>query len=185
MKLSGARVLVGVTGGIAAYKSAALVRLLRKAGAETRVAMTAAAQKIITPHTLSVLSEHPAGLDYWDDPPTQAVRHIEMADWAEWAVIAPATANFLAKAAHGLADDLLSGIYLSLRCPVVVAPAMHHQMWGHPATKRNLEILRGDGVLIVEPAEGDLASGDTGPGRMREPEEIVAFLESLPEIRRA
>lgn len=179
MQLESKNILLGISGGIAAYKSATLTRLLRKESAQVKIAMTESAQKFITPHTLSVLSEHPVGLDFWDEPPTAAVRHIEMADWADLAVIAPATANIIAKAACGIADDLLSAIILTLQCPVVIAPAMHHQMWSHPAVQRNVETIKGYGYLIIEPAEGDLASGDVGIGRMREPEELLAFIKRL------
>lgn len=182
MELKEKRILLGVSGGIAAYKAANLVRLLRKQGAEIRVILTASAQKFITPLTMATLSEHEVGLDMFDQRPLYEIRHIHWADWAELTVIAPATGNILAKAAHGLADDLLSTTLLSLQCPLVFAPAMHHQMWAHPATQRNLETLREYGYRIIEPAKGELASGDVGMGRMREPEEIVAYLREMEWI---
>lgn len=181
MQLEDKKILIGVTGGIAAYKSAVLVRLLKKAQADVRVVMTQSAQKFITPLTLSTLSENPVGLDMFDQPPIHEVRHISWADWADMAVIAPATANIVAKAANGLADDLLSSLILALQCPVVFAPAMHHQMWTHPAVHKNIETLRLYGYHIIDPGEGDLASGDIGIGRMREPEEIVRYLLEMGE----
>ncbi len=179
MKLEEKKVILGVTGGIAAYKSAMLVRLLRKTGAEVRVVMTAAAQNFITPLTMSSLSENPVGLDMFDQPAQPNVTHIAWSDWADLAVIAPATANIIGKAAGAIADDLLSSMILALQCPVVFAPAMHHQMWSHPAVQRNLETIKSFGYHIIEPGRGELASGDVGVGRMREPEEILAFLQEL------
>ncbi|MBZ0255940.1 phosphopantothenoylcysteine decarboxylase, partial [bacterium] len=123
--------------------------------------------------------ENEVGRDLFDQPPLHDVRHIHWAEWADLVVIAPATANTLAKAANGLADDLLSSTLLAVQCPLVMAPAMHHQMWSHPATQRNIETLQSDGVHIMPPAEGDLASGDVGPGRMPEPEEIIRYLQSI------
>lgn len=179
MIVSEKNILVGVTGGIAAYKSAILVRLLKKSMADVKVIMTESAQKFITPLTLSTLSENPVGLDMFDQPPIHEIRHIAWAEWADIAVIAPATANCLAKAAVGLADDLLSSIILSLECPLVFAPAMHRQMWAHPAVQANVETLKSYGYHIIEPGSGELASGDVGVGRMREPEEIIEYIESL------
>lgn len=141
--------------------------------------MTRAAQEFITPLTLAALSEHEVGLDLFDPASHHEVRHIAWADWADMAVVAPATANVLAKAAAGIADDLLTSILLALQCPLVYAPAMHHQMWNHPATQRNLHTLREFGAHVIPPDEGELASGDVGPGRMPEPETILAFLEDL------
>lgn len=172
-------ILVGITGGIAAYKAATLIRLLRKAQAEVRVIMTESARQFITPLTLAALSENEVGLDLFEQAPTHEIRHITWADWADLAIVAPATANSMAKVAHGQADDLLSSTILSLQCPLFLAPAMHHQMWTHPATQNNLTLLRNFGYHIIDPGEGDLASGDSGPGRMREPEEIVTFIETL------
>ncbi|RJP32552.1 MAG: hypothetical protein C4527_05865 [Candidatus Omnitrophota bacterium] len=179
MNLASKHILVGITGGIAAYKSAILVRLLKKANAEVRVVMTQAAQKFVAPLTLAALSENPVGVDLFDQPPQHEIRHIAWADWADLAIIAPATANIIGKAAGGIADDLLSGMILALQCPLVFAPAMHHQMWSHPAVQRNVALLKQYGYHIVEPGTGDLASGDVGVGRMREPEDILAFVTNL------
>lgn len=179
MNLESKKVLVGVTGGIAAYKTAYVVRLLKKARAEVRVVMTRSAGQFISPLTFAALSEHPVGTDLFDPATRHEIQHVRWADWAELALIAPATANIIGKAAHGIADDLLSSLILALQCPVVFAPAMHHQMWSHPAVQRNLEMLKSYGYKIIDPAEGDLASGDVGIGRMREPEEILAYLRAL------
>ncbi|HQH70710.1 MAG TPA: bifunctional phosphopantothenoylcysteine decarboxylase/phosphopantothenate--cysteine ligase CoaBC [bacterium] len=179
MNLKSKKILLGVTGGIAAYKTAIVVRLLKKAGAEVRVVLTRSAEEFITPLTLAALSEHPVGTDLFEPAARHEIQHIHWAEWADLALIAPATANIIGKAANGIADDLLSSLILALQCPVVFAPAMHHQMWSHPAVQRNMEILRGYGYRIIEPGEGDLASGDVGIGRMREPEEMVAFLKAL------
>lgn len=179
MELSGKNILLGVTGGIAAYKAAYIIRLLKKENADVRVVMTENAQEFITPLTLSTLSGNPTATGMFEPAARHEVRHIRWADWAELALIAPATANLIGKAANGIADDLLSSLILALQCPVVFAPAMHYQMWTHPAVRRNVETLRSFGYQIVEPGTGELASGDTGAGRMREPEEIVTFLKNL------
>ncbi len=179
MNLDSKNVLVGVTGGIAAYKSAILVRSLKKANAEVRVVMTKAAQEFLTPLTMASLSENQVGLDMFQQPPIHEIRHISWADWSELAILAPATANIIGKAANGIADDLLSSLLLALECPVVFAPAMHRQMWAHPAVQRNIETLRSYGYHIVEPVAGELASGDMGVGRMSEPDEILQFIQDL------
>lgn len=179
MTLESKKVLMGITGGIAAYKAALIVRLLKKAHADVRVVMTASAQQFITPLTLAVLSENPVGLDLFAQEPICEVRHIQWAEWADLALISPATANIMGKVANGIADDLLSNILLALQCPVIFAPAMHHQMWTHPAVQSNVETLRSFGYHIVDPGEGDLASGDIGIGRMREPEDIIEFIMNL------
>ncbi|MBN2328721.1 MAG: hypothetical protein JXR73_16385 [Candidatus Omnitrophica bacterium] len=179
MEIGGKRILFGVTGGIAAYKAPLVVRLLKKEGAEVRVVMTENALEFVTPLVLSTVSENPVAVNMFDPSARQEVRHIRWADWAELALIAPATANILGKAAHGIADDLLSSVILALQCPLIFAPAMHYQMWSHPAVQRNTRILREFGYQIIEPGTGDLASGDAGVGRMREPEEIVDFLKGL------
>ncbi len=179
MNLKEKKIVLGVSGGIAAYKAAHLVRLLRQAEAHVRVIMTQSAKHFITPHTLAVLSENPVHTGLWEDPNTPAVKHIELAEWAELAVVAPATANILAKAATGISDDMLSTVLLCFQCPTILAPAMHSQMWTHPATQRNIETLIDFGYHIIEPAKGDLASGDTGIGRMQEPEKIVEYIESI------
>ncbi len=179
MKLESKNILLGVTGGIAAYKSVTLVRLLKKEGSKVRVVMTKSAQQFITPLTMASLSENPTATDMFDPAVQHEIGHITWPEWADLALIAPATANIIGKAANGIADDLLSSMILAMQCPVIFAPAMHHQMWSHPAVQRNLETLRGFGYAIIEPATGELASGDTGVGRMRAPEEIITFLEDF------
>lgn len=179
MNLNGKKIVLGVSGGIAAYKAAHLTRLMRKANADVQVVMTRSAHHFITPHTLAVLSEKKTFTDFWEDPSTPDVKHLDLAGWAELAVIAPATANIIAKAATGISDDLLSTMLLCFQCPVIMVPAMHSQMWTHPATQRNIDILSDFGYHIIQPAKGDLASGDTGVGRMQEPEKIMEFIDSI------
>ena len=174
--LAGQRVLLGVTGGIAAYKSADLVRRLREAGAEVRVVMTEGARHFITATTLQALSGTPVRDSLWDESAEAAMGHIELARWATRIVIAPASANALAKLAHGLADDLLTTLCLASEAPLVLVPAMNRVMWAHPATRQNADLLRARGATILGPAEGDQACGETGPGRMLEPAEIVQAL---------
>ena len=177
MSLQGKHILLGVTGSIAAYKAAMLVRLLVKEGAEVRVVMSQAARDFITPLTLATLCKHPILIDNFDPTNGAWNSHISLGEWADHYLIAPATANTLAKMAHGVADNLLLCTYLSARCPVSVAPAMDLDMYRHPATQQNLGILRDrHGVGIVEPQEGELASGLVGKGRMAEPAEIVRYL---------
>jgi phosphopantothenoylcysteine decarboxylase/phosphopantothenate--cysteine ligase len=173
------RVIVGVTGGIAAYKSAELVRRLKEAGAEIRVVMTAAATRFITPLTLQALSGQPVHRHLLDAATENAMGHIELARWADVVVVAPASANSMAKLARGLADDLLSTLCLATDAPVVVAPAMNHVMWSHPATQANRRLLEERGVRLLGPAKGDQACGESGPGRMVEPMEIVAALVGM------
>ena len=170
------KVLLGVSGGIAAYKAAELVRRLREAGAEVRVVMTAAAQAFVAPLTFQALSGQEVRSDLLDAHAEAGMGHIELARWADLILIAPATADLLARLAHGLADDLLTTLVLASAAPLVVAPAMNQAMWRHPATQDNLRTLRGRGVQVLGPAEGGQACGDTGPGRMLEPLEIVAAL---------
>jgi phosphopantothenoylcysteine decarboxylase / phosphopantothenate---cysteine ligase len=172
--LSGRRVLLGVTGGIAAYKAAYLTRLLTQSGADVQVVMTPAASRFIGADTFAALTHHPVHSDVFEQ--TEAVLHGRLAHDAEAAVVAPATANVLAKLAHGLADDLLTSTLLEATCPLVVVPAMHTGMWEHSATQANLAILAERGVTIVPPDVGPLAAGDEGPGRMAEPEAIVTAL---------
>jgi phosphopantothenoylcysteine decarboxylase/phosphopantothenate--cysteine ligase len=172
--LTGKRVLLGITGGIAAYKAAVLCRLLVRAGADVRVVMTESACRFITPVTLQALSGKPVFTDMWDPRVADNMAHIELSRDRELAVVAPATADFMAKVANGLADDLLSTLCLALECPLLLAPAMNRQMWEHPATQRNLATLRADGVCVVGPEAGDQACGETGMGRMLEPEQILA-----------
>jgi phosphopantothenoylcysteine decarboxylase/phosphopantothenate--cysteine ligase len=170
------RVLIGVSGGIAAYKAAELVRRLRETGAEVRVVMTAAAQAFVAPLTFQALSGQEVRTELLEPGAEAGMGHIELARWADLILIAPATADLLARLAHGLADDLLTTLALASTAPLVVAPAMNQAMWLHPATQANLETLRGRGVRVLGPAQGDQACGDTGPGRMLEPQQIVTAL---------
>ncbi len=174
--LAGRRVLLGVTGGIAAYKPAELVRRLGEAGAEVRVVMTENAARFVTPLTFQALSGHPVRLSLWDEGAEAAMGHIELARWAQDILVAPASADFLARIAHGLADDLLTTLCLASAAPVYVAPAMNQQMWANPATQANLALLRTRGVGIFGPAAGAQACGDVGSGRLLEPDELVAAL---------
>jgi phosphopantothenoylcysteine decarboxylase/phosphopantothenate--cysteine ligase len=174
--LQGRRVLLGVTGGIAAYKAAYLARRLKERGAEVQVVMTPAATRFVGPDTFAALTGREVHSDLFER--TEDVLHIRLAREADAVVVAPATANVLARLGHGMADDLLTSTLLEFRGPLVVAPAMHSGMWGHPATIHNLDRLRDWGVGIVEPVTGPLAAGDEGMGRMAEPEDIVAAVES-------
>ena len=170
------RILLGVTGGIAAYKSAELVRRLREQGAEVQVVMTEGAQHFVAPLTFQALSGRPVRSDLWDESAEAAMGHIELARWADRVVIAPASADFLARLAHGLASDLLSTLCLATDAPIAVAPAMNRLMWANAATQANVATLRSRGVTILGPAEGEQACGETGAGRMVEP---AAILEAL------
>lgn len=174
--LSGHRILLCVTGGIAAYKSAELVRRLREAGAEVRVAMTENAQRFVGATTFQALSGQPARASLWDEAAEAAMGHIELARWASAVVVAPATANTLAKIAHGFADDLVSTLCLATEAPIAVAPAMNRVMWANAATQANVATLRARGVLVLGPSRGDQACGETGEGRMLEPMDIVRAL---------
>ena len=178
MVLQNKSILLGISGGIAAYKAAELVRLLVKAGASVRVVMTKNAQEFITPLTLQSLSGNPVSTDTFDLTQESEIGHIRLADSADLILIAPATANILAKLAHGLADDLLSTLLLVTRAPVVIAPAMNVHMYAHPATQENLKTLQRFGHHIIEPAEGELACGYEGKGRLAEPEQIVECVEA-------
>ena len=179
MQLQGRKIVLGVSGGIAAYKAAELTRLFVKAGAEVRVVMTRAAEAFITPLTFESLSNH-AVVDALFDPAsasadqTTRIEHIEVADWADLMVIAPATAHVMARLAHGLADDVLTTVALACKAPLLLAPAMNVNMWQHPATVANLVTLLARGVHTVGPDPGDLACGWVGQGRMAEPAEILA-----------
>ncbi len=179
MDLKGKKILLGITGGIAAYKAAILVRLLVKEGAEVRVVMTPLAKQFITPLTLATLSKNPILVEFFDPENGAWNSHVDLGLWADLYVIAPATANSMAKMAHGIADNLLLTTYLSIRCPVLIAPAMDLDMFTHPATQQNIEILRKRGVHIVEPASGELASGLEGKGRMEEPENILLAVKRI------
>ena len=177
--LKGKRILLGIAGGIAAYKAAMLARLLVRAGADVRVAMTEAATRLVTPVTFQALSNQPVWSDLWDQRVPDAMGHIELSRDRELIVVAPASADFMAKVAHGLADDLLSTLCVARRCPLMLAPAMNVEMWENAATQRNLGVLRDDGVLIEGPVEGDQACGETGYGRMLEPAQIAAGIEAF------
>ena len=179
-KLIGQRVLLCVGGGIAAYKALELVRRLRDAGAQVQVAMTAGAQHFVTPLSFQALSGSPTRTTLWDSAAEASMGHIELARWADRIVIAPATADLLAKLAHGFADDLVTTLCLATTAPITVAPAMNHRMWGHPATQANLATLRTRGVQVIGPEDGPLAEGESGPGRLSEPDAIVAALSPQP-----
>ncbi len=170
------RILLGITGGIAAYKSAELVRRLRERGAEVQVVMTAAATAFITPLTLQALSGRPVRTGLMDPQAEAAMSHIELARWAECLLIAPASADFIARLAHGLADDLLSTVCLASEAPLVVAPAMNRVMWQHPATRANCAVLAARGARLLGPADGEQACGEVGAGRMLEPPALVEAL---------
>jgi phosphopantothenoylcysteine decarboxylase/phosphopantothenate--cysteine ligase len=179
------RILLGVTGGIAAYKSAELTRRLRDRGAEVQVVMTAAAREFVTPMTFQALSGKPVRTDLWDPAAEAAMGHIELARWPQRIVIAPASADFIARLAHGLADDLLTTLCLASDVPVTVVPAMNRLMWANAATQANVATLRARGVTVLGPAEGDQACGETGPGRMLEPVAIVDALYARPSTKAA
>ena len=172
------RVVLGVTGGIAAYKSADLVRRLREQGADVRVVMTRSACEFITPLTMQALSGKPVHTELLDPTAEAAMGHIALARWSDVIMIAPATANFMAKLAHGQADDLLSTLCLATVTPVLLAPAMNQQMWLNPATQDNVRILQERGYCLLGPGTGDQACGETGPGRMLEPLELVQHLNN-------
>jgi len=172
-RLARIRVLLGVTGGIAAYKAAELTRLLRAEGAEVRVAMTEAATRFVAPLTFQALSGNRVHLQLLDATEESAMDHISLARWAERVLIAPATADFLARLRAGLADDLLTTLCLATRAPLLAAPAMNAAMWDHPATRDNVAALRARGIVLLGPGSGSLACGETGEGRMLEPADIV------------
>lgn len=177
--LANKRILLGVTGGIAAYKSADLVRRLRDVGAEVRVAMTPAAREFVAPLTFQALSGNPVHGDLLDPAAEAAMGHIELARWADAVIIAPATADFIAKLANGFADNLLLATCLATAAPIALAPAMNQGMWSKASTASNIELLRERGFIILGPDAGSQACGDVGPGRMLEPLGIVGGLESL------
>lgn len=177
--LKGKHIILGITGSIAAYKSAVLCRLFVGAGAEVRVVMTPLAKQFITPLTMATLSKHPILVDFFNPENGEWNSHVSLGEWADCYVVAPATANTMAKMASGVADNLLLTTYLSARCPVAVAPAMDLDMYAHAATQRNLQRLRDDGVHVIEPGSGELASGLVGKGRMAEPEHILKAVEAI------
>ena len=177
--LSGKHILLGVTGGIAAYKSAELLRQLRSQGAEVRVVMTAAATEFVTPLTFQALSGQPVHTELLDAGAEAAMGHIELARWADVLLVAPATADFIARMVAGRADDLLSAICLACDCHVAIAPAMNRVMWGNAATRDNIATLAGRGIQVLGPAEGLQACGEHGPGRMLEPGQLVSAVAEL------
>ena len=174
--MQGKHIVIGVTGGIAAYKTAYLIRDLVKRGAEVKVIMTEKAKAFITPLTLATLSKNPILVDFFDPTNGAWNSHVSLGLWADAYIIAPATANTIAKMAHGIADNLLTTAYLSARCPIFVAPAMDLDMYAHPTTQENISYLKGKGVNIIDAGSGFLASGLEGKGRMAEPEEISNFV---------
>jgi phosphopantothenoylcysteine decarboxylase / phosphopantothenate---cysteine ligase len=171
------KIVVGISGSIAAYKSAILVRMLIKAGASVKVVMTSNATEFIAPLTLSTLSKNPVYIDVTNEETWN--NHVELGLWADCIIIAPATANTMAKMANGICDSMLNAVYLSAKCPVMIAPAMDLDMWIHPSTKRNMRLLENDNVQIIPVGHGELASGLIGDGRMAEPETIVSFIEDF------
>lgn len=178
--LGGKRLILGVSGSIAAYKSAELIRQLREHGAEVQVIMTRDAQRFIPALTLGTLSEHEVLIDIFPENTSGSwTKHVELGLWADLFILAPASATTLAKLAHGTCDNMLTAVALSRRCPMLVCPAMDHDMFHHPATQRNLQLLRKDSVLVMNPAHGPLASGLIGDGRMPEPEEILRYAETI------
>lgn len=174
--LHGKKILLGITGSIAAYKSALLVRLLVKSGAEVRVIMTTSASDFISPLTLSTLSKNPVYQNFVRNEAGEWNNHVELGLWADYLLIAPASANTIAKMANGICDNLLLAVYLSARCPVAIAPAMDLDMWLHQGTQANIQKLESYGNLIIDPESGELASGLKGKGRMAEPEQLHTFL---------
>lgn len=179
LRLANRRIVVGVTGGIAAYKSAELIRRLKDQGAEVRAVMTAAAQEFITPLTLQALSGHPVHTTLLDTDAEAAMGHIELARWADLILVAPASADFIARIAHGHGNDLLTTLCLAARCPIAVAPAMNQAMWAAPATQANLKTLQDRGIKQFGPAAGSQACGDVGLGRMLEATELAALAADL------
>lgn len=176
MSLANKKILIGVTGSIAAYKIPSLVRLFVKAGAEVKVIMTKDAEHFVTAKTLSVLSKNAVEKDFFDEADNWN-NHVKIGLWADVLLIAPATANTIAKMANGLCDNLLLATYLSARCETIIAPAMDLDMYQHPSTLRNIEQIKKDNVLVVPAEHGELASGLVGDGRMAEPESIFSFVE--------
>lgn len=175
------KLVLGITGGIAAYKAAELVRLLVKAGIEVQVVMTEAARHFITPVTMQALSGRQVFTDMWDASIANGMPHIELSRQADAILVAPASADFMAKLVHGNADDLLSTLCLARECPLLVAPAMNRQMWENPATQRNIDQLQADGIAILGPDSGEQACGETGLGRMSEPEDLLDMLMAFQQ----
>lgn len=187
MFLQGKHIILGITGSIAAYKAATITRLLIKEGAEVKIVITPTAKEFITPVTLSALSKNSVLCDFFQQHSGDWNSHVDLGIWADLFIVAPASANTIAKMAHGVCDNLLLTTYLSAKCPVMVAPAMDLDMFAHPATQKNIEILKSFGNKIIEPATGELASGLDGKGRMEEPEkivsEIVKFFDSKKKLK--
>lgn len=178
--LAGRKIVLGITGGIAAYKSLSVLRLLGKAGAEVQPVLTPDAERFVPRLTVGALAAREVLVDLWPgDASGSWAKHVELGVWADLIVVAPATAQTLAKLAHGFCDNLLAAVCLSARCPVMVFPAMDHDMWTHPATQANLALLRARGVVVVEPESGPLASGLIGTGRLPEPEAVVAAITGV------
>ncbi len=178
MSLKGKKILLGITGSIAAYKTPQLVRLLVRDGAEVRVVLSPFAKEFVTPGTLSTLSGNPVLCDFFRSDDGTWNSHVDLGNWADCLLVAPLTANTMGKMVNGLADNLLVAVYLSARCPVFLAPAMDLDMFQHPSTQRNLKQLHSDGNRIMEPVTGELASGLHGKGRMQEPEDILRQLQN-------
>lgn len=174
--LENKHIVLGVGGGIAAYKAADLVRRLIERGAEVRVVMTSAATQFVTPATFQALSHHPVATSLWDESPETGMGHLELAHWADFLLIAPATADLIARLSHGIADDLLTTLALACEAPLVLAPAMNHRMWLHPANQENVALLTARGARLLGPVTGALAERESGPGRMLEPVEIADAL---------
>lgn len=174
--MQGKRILLGITGGIAAYKIAFLIRILKKRGAEVKCIMTPASSDFISPLVVATLSDNPVGIEFWDKKTGVWTNHVDYGLWADVFVVAPLTANTLAKMASGVCDNLFLATYLSMKCPTIVAPAMDLDMYAHPTTRRNLDQLKSDGVTIIPAESGQLASGLEGEGRMAEPETIEAAI---------
>lgn len=182
--LKGKKILVGVTGGIAAYKTASLVRCLVKKGAEVRVVMTESGKQFITPLTLATLSKNPVISEFFAKNTGRWNSHVDIGLWSDLFVIAPASANTIAKMANGICDNLLLTSYLSAKCPVAIAPTMDLDMYLHPATQKNIKTLEEYGNMIINPSSGELASGLVGKGRMAEPEEICEFIQNFFEKKK-
>lgn len=182
MRLKGKNIILGITGSIAAYKAAVLLRLLIKEGAEVQVVITPSGKEFITPVTLSALSNKPVVSEFFGANDGSWNSHVDLGLWADLMLIAPVTATTLGKMANGIADNMLVTTYLSAKCPVLIAPAMDLDMFAHPSTQRNISILKEYGNIMVEPGEGELASGLEGKGRMEEPEKILeAVVQQLSE----
>lgn len=179
MELSGKKVILSVTGGIAAYKAVSLLRLLTGEGADVQVLMTPTAKKFVGPVTFSALSGKPVLSEFFDDSEGDWNSHVEMGVGADLMIVAPATATTMGKMANGIADNLVLATYLSARCKVFIAPAMDMDMFAHPSTQRNIDILESYGNIIIDPAEGELASGLAGKGRMQEPEAILQLIKGV------